>query len=36
MRAELSDLLHIPFEFESDGASVVYFDQEDYDPEGSH
>lgn len=35
MRAELSDLLHIPFEFESDGASVVYFDQEDYDPEGS-
>ena len=36
MRAELSDLLYIPFEFESDGASVVYFDQEDYDPEGSH
>lgn len=33
---ELSDLLYVPFEFESDGASVVYFDQEDYVLEGSH
>lgn len=36
VRTKLSDLLHIPFEFEGDGASVVYFDQEDYDLEGSH
>ena len=34
VRATLSDLLHIPFEFESDGARVVYYDPEDYDIEG--
>lgn len=36
VREALSDLLHIPFEFESDGASVVYYDPEDYDLEGGH
>ena len=35
VRAALSDLLHIPFEFESDGTRVVYYDPEDYDIEGS-
>lgn len=34
VRAALSDLLHIPFEFESDGTRVVYYDPEDYDLEG--
>lgn len=34
VREALSDLLHIPFEFESDGTRVVYYDPEDYDPEG--
>ena len=34
VREALSDLLYIPFEFEGDGASVVYFDPEDYDTEG--
>lgn len=34
VRAALSDLLHIPFEFESDGTRVVYYDPEDYDIEG--
>lgn len=36
VREALSDLLHIPFEFESDGASVVYYGPEDYDLEGGH
>lgn len=31
VREAMSDLLYIPFAFESDGASVVYFDEEDYD-----
>lgn len=31
VRAALSDLLYIPFEFESDGTSVVYYSPEDYD-----
>lgn len=31
VREALSDLLYIPFEFESDGTSVVYFNPEDYD-----
>lgn len=35
VRDALSDLLYIPFEFESDGASVVYYDPEDYDLEGA-
>lgn len=30
VRAAMSGLLEIPFEFESDGTSVVYFDAEDY------
>lgn len=34
VREALSDLLYIPFEFESDGTRVVYYDPEDYDPEG--
>lgn len=34
VKRELSDLLHIPFEFESDGTQVVYYDPEDYDLEG--
>lgn len=34
VRRALSGLLHIPFVFESDGASVVYFDPEDFDTEG--
>ena len=34
VRGALSDLLRIPFEFESDGARVVYYDPEDYDIEG--
>ncbi|MDN0069791.1 GHMP family kinase ATP-binding protein [Collinsella ihumii] len=34
VRAALSDLLYIPFEFESDGTRVVYYDPEDYVPEG--
>lgn len=33
VRAALSDLLHIPFVFESDGTQVVYCDPEDYDIE---
>lgn len=32
VRTAMSNLLHIPFRFENDGASVVYFDPEDYDP----
>lgn len=35
VREALSDLLYIPFEFEGDGAQVVYFDPEDYDLEGA-
>lgn len=31
VREALSDLLHIPFGFEGDGTSVVYYDPEDYD-----
>lgn len=31
VREALSDLLYIPFGFEDDGASVVYYDPEDYD-----
>lgn len=31
VRKAMSDLLYIPFEFENDGASVVYFDPEDYE-----
>lgn len=34
VREALSDLLYIPFEFESDGTRVVYYDPEDYDLEG--
>lgn len=34
VREALTDLLHIPFEFESDGASIVYYDPEDYDLKG--
>lgn len=34
VREALSDLLYIPFEFESDGASIVYYDPEDYDLNG--
>lgn len=34
VRDALLDLLYIPFEFESDGTRVVYYDPEDYDPEG--
>ena len=34
VREALTDLLHIPFEFESDGASIVYYDPEDYDMKG--
>lgn len=34
VKNELSDLLYIPFEFESDGTQVVYYDPEDYDMEG--
>lgn len=34
VREALSDLLYIPFEFESDGTQVVYCDPEDYDVEG--
>lgn len=33
VRDALKDLLYIPFEFESDGAQVVYYDPEDYDIE---
>lgn len=33
VRRALSDLLYIPFEFESDGTRVVYYDPEDYDLE---
>lgn len=35
MRRAMSGLLYIPFEFEDGGASVVYYDPEDYDLEGS-
>lgn len=35
VRRAMSDLLYIPFEFEDGGASVVYYDPEDYDLEGS-
>lgn len=35
VRAAFSDLLHIPFKFESDGAQVIYYDPEDYDIERS-
>lgn len=35
VREALSDLLYIPFEFEGDGAQVVYFDPEGYDLEGA-
>lgn len=35
VREALSDLLYIPFEFESDGTRVVYYDPEDYDMEGN-
>lgn len=31
----MGDLLHVPFEFEKDGTSVVYYDAEDYDLEGA-
>ena len=34
VREALSNLLYIPFEFESDGTRVVYYDPEDYDIEG--
>lgn len=34
VRAALSDLLHIPFAFEDDGAQVVYYEPEGYDLEG--
>ena len=34
VKGELSELLHIPFEFESDGTQVVYYDPEDYDLKG--
>lgn len=34
VREALSDLLYIPFGFESDGTRVVYYDPEDYDMEG--
>ncbi len=35
VRRAMDDLLYIPFEFENDGASVVYYDAEDYDLEGA-
>lgn len=35
VREAMGGLLHIPFEFEDDGASVVYYDPEDYDVEGA-
>ena len=35
VRRALSDLLYIPFEFESDGTRVVYYDPEDYNLERS-
>lgn len=35
VRKAFSDLLYIPFEFEDEGAAVVYFDAEDYDLEGT-
>lgn len=31
VRKAMSNLLYIPFEFEKDGTSVVYFDAEDND-----
>lgn len=31
VREAMGDLLHIPFRFENDGATVVYYDPEDYD-----
>jgi D-glycero-alpha-D-manno-heptose-7-phosphate kinase len=31
VKAAMSDLLYIPFEFESGGAQVVYYDPEDYE-----
>lgn len=34
VREALTDLPYIPFEFESDGASIVYYDPEDYDLNG--
>lgn len=34
VRAALSDLLYIPFQFEDDGTQVVYYEPEDYDIEG--
>ena len=35
VRAAMGDLLHIPFAFESDGATVAYYKPEDYDLEGA-
>lgn len=35
VREAMEDLLYIPFEFEDSGASVVYFDPEDYDLEAA-
>ena len=35
VRRAMSDLLYIPFEFEDGGTSVVYYNPEDYDLEGS-
>lgn len=35
VREAMKDLLYIPFEFEDSGASVVYFDPEDYDLEAA-
>ena len=35
VKRAMGDLLHIPFEFEREGSSVVYYDPEDYDLEGA-